>query len=99
MSLTVVRCMHPDCQEKAQYKIAALWSDGRFRELKSYGHACMEHFGELFREADERWIDTPRAPGETIESVGIYRFREGLRDALLERLWRLEETHMETSDI
>ena len=32
MSITVVRCSLDGCREPAAYKIAALWSDGRFSE-------------------------------------------------------------------
>ena len=54
MTTTVVRCSAPDCREPATYKIAAPWSDGRFSELKTYGHACPEHLGTVFRAAEQR---------------------------------------------
>ena len=54
MSTTLVRCSMPDCAEPAAYKIAATWGDGRFTELKTYGHACADHLGTVFRAAGER---------------------------------------------
>ena len=36
-------CSEPDCPNPATLKVAAVWSDGRFRELKTYGLACAEH--------------------------------------------------------
>lgn len=98
MAETIVRCTHPGCSAPAQYKIAAMWSDGRFRELKTYGHSCVDHLGDLFHGAEERWENTTRVTGEMIEEVGIYRFRPGLRDAFLERLWGLEESYRATSE-
>ncbi|MEI7920721.1 MAG: hypothetical protein WCJ40_02335 [Planctomycetota bacterium] len=92
MSQAFVCCTHPECLEPAGYKIAAMWSDGRFRELKTYGHACVDHLGNIFQKAHLRCEATPRMPGEVIDEVGLYRFRPGSRDAFLERLWSLEES-------
>lgn len=94
----IVHCTCPECDQVATYKIAAAWSDGRFRELKTYGLACADHLGDSFHSAEERWEATPKAAGEVIEEVGIYRFRPGLRDAFLERLWGLEESYRATSE-
>jgi hypothetical protein len=44
------------------------------------------------------WDITTRVSGEIIEEVGIYRFKSGLRDAFLERLWGLEESYRATSE-
>ena len=98
MAETIVRCTHPGCSASAQYKIAAMWSDGRFRELKTYGQSCVDHLGDNFHEAEGRWDITTRVSGEIIEEVGIYRFKSGLRDAFLERLWGLEESYRATSE-
>ena len=46
----LVTCSNGTCREPAAYKIAARWSDGRLAELKTYGFACSEHLGEVFRE-------------------------------------------------
>ena len=98
MAETIVRCTHPGCSSTAQYKIAAMWSDGRFRDLKTYGHSGIDHLGDLFHEAEERWENTTRVALEILDEVGIYRFRPGLRDAFLERLWGLEESCHATSE-
>ena len=93
MSATVVHCSLPGCAEPATYKIAAPWSDGRFTELKTYGHACSDHLGMVFREAEARREAYHPAPGETVEEIGIYRYEQGKRDRQLQRLWGLEENY------
>jgi hypothetical protein len=93
MPTTVVRCSISGCSEPAHYKIAANWSDGQFTELKTYGHACADHLGQVFREAEQRKADYQLAPGETLEEIGIYRFEPGKRDRQLQRLWGLEENY------
>ena len=93
MSTTIVRCSRPDCQEPAAYKIAAHWSDGSFTELKSFGFACSDHLGSVFREAEQRHLDYTPSPGETVEEIGIYKFEQGKRDRQLQRLWGLEENY------
>jgi hypothetical protein len=93
MPTTQVRCSLPGCEESATYKIAAPWSDGRFAELKTYGHACADHLGPVFRAAEGRRHHHHAAFGETIEEIGIYRYEQGRRDRQLQRLWGLEENY------
>lgn len=93
MPVTVVECSQSDCHEPAAYKIAAPWSDGRFAELKSYGHACADHLGKVFRAAEVRWQECQPARGETLEDLGIYRYEQGKRDRQLQRLHGLEENY------
>jgi hypothetical protein len=93
MPETLVRCGHPDCREPATYKIAAPWSDGSFSELKTYGHACADHLGPVFRQAEERRRAYRPSLGETVEDIGIYRYEQGKRDRQLQRLWGLEENY------
>jgi hypothetical protein len=93
MPTTTVRCSVPECRESASYKIAAPWSDGSFSELKTYGFACSNHLGSVFRAAVERQDDYPPSPGETVEEIAIYRFEQGKRDRQLQRLWGLEENY------
>jgi len=93
MPKTVVRCSMADCGEPATYKISAPWSDGRFSELKTYGHACSDHLGVVFRDAEARWMAYEPAPGETIETIGIFRFEQNKHDRQLQRLWGLEENY------
>ncbi len=88
-----VCCDHPGCRESVVYKIAAVWRDKRFRELKNYGFSCRDHVGDIFRGAEKRWQSWPRVEGEVVEEVGIYDFTPGQRDSQLERLWKLEESY------
>jgi hypothetical protein len=89
----VVSCSHRDCRQAAAYKIAARWSDGSLAELKTYGFACSEHIGDVFRESALRWTNYAPSPGESVEELAIYRYEPGKRDRLLQRLWGLEENY------
>ena len=93
MPMTVVRCSLSRCAEPAAYKIAAQWSDGSFSELKSYGFACSDHLGPVFREAEDRREDYQVGPGESLEEIAIYKYEQGRRDRQLQRLWGLEENY------
>jgi hypothetical protein len=88
-----VPCSHPGCREPAAYKVAAPWSDRRFSELKTYGHACADHLGPVFRAAEERRARYQPAPGELVGEIYIYRYERGLLDRQLQRLPELEEKH------
>ena len=65
------------CHEPAAYKIAARWSDGRLAELKTYGFACSDHLGDVFRESLDRQQHYVPGPGETVEELAIYRYEPG----------------------
>ncbi len=93
MPMTVVRCSLARCSEPAAYKIAAQWSDGSFSELKSYGFACSDHLGPVFRNAEGRREDYAVGPGEALEELSIYKYEQGRRDRQLQRLWGLEENY------
>jgi hypothetical protein len=93
MPITIVRCSMPRCGAPATYKIAAPWRDGIFTELKTYGHACTEHLGSIFRDAEERRASYRPAPGEIVGSIGIYRFEHGWLDWQLQRLADLEDNY------
>ncbi len=93
MPRTVVGCALPECKEPAAYKIAAPWSDGSFSELKTFGHACADHLGCVFRDSETRRQEYSPSSGETIEEIGIYRYEQGRRDRQLQRLWGLEENY------
>ncbi|HKI17912.1 MAG TPA: hypothetical protein VKA15_08525, partial [Isosphaeraceae bacterium] len=69
MSKNVVRCCHAECREPASYKIAARWSDGRSAELKTYGFACSEHVGAVFRDSEQRRREYTPSEGELIEEI------------------------------
>lgn len=88
-----VLCSVEGCTRPASYKIAARWSDGSFAELKTYGFACSEHLGPVFRQAEGRQSDYKTSPSESLEELAIYRFEAGKRDRQLQRLWGLEENY------
>lgn len=93
MSVTHIVCSLSHCNEPAVYKIAAHWSDGSFSELKSYGFACSDHLGPVFRQAEGRRQDYEPRPGEAVEEIALYKFEQGKRDRQLQRLWGLEENY------
>ena len=93
MSSMVVRCGVAGCGELATYKIAAPWSDGAFTELKTYGHACSDHLGQVFRDSEARREAYVSLPSESVEEIGIFRYEQGKRDRQLQRLWGLEENY------
>lgn len=85
-----VRCTVQECQEQAQYKIAAEWSDGTTKELKTYGLACEKHLELLFRRSREKKQGCRLAEGETLGVPCIFRIEEGRRDRELVRSPDLE---------
>ena len=93
MRMTVVCCSLRDCREPASYKIAAQWSNGQVSELKTYGFACSDHLGPVFREAEDRREEYPPVANETLEEIAIYKYEQGKRDRQLLRLWGLEENY------
>jgi hypothetical protein len=86
-----VVCSKPQCGKPAEYKVASPWNYGRFAELKSYGLACSDHFGDTFREAQRRSQLHQPSPDEEVGEIGIYRFEKGKHDRQLERLGGLEK--------
>jgi hypothetical protein len=93
MPVTIIRCSLEDCREPAHYKLAAQWSGGSFSELKTYGFACADHLGLVFRDAEQRQAANRQSDSETVEELAIYRFEQGKRDRQLQRLWGLEENY------
>ena len=88
-----VCCSSPECTEPAVYKIARPWSDGVFNELKSYGLACADHLGPVFKGAQARKKDYKPGEAETFGQIGIYKLEPGKRDRQLQRLSGLEENY------
>jgi hypothetical protein len=87
-----VLCYSPGCNQPAGYKVAAAWSDGVTRELKTYGLCCEDCLAAWYRRARERQSSCRVASGETLDTPGIYRVERGHRDQHLERLTELEAT-------
>ena len=86
-----ITCYTPDCGQLAVYKIAARWSDGVTRELKTYALACEKCLPESYRRSRQKQAACRRAPGETLEPPGIYETARGRRDAQLVRREDLEQ--------
>jgi hypothetical protein len=84
-------CYRPGCGRPALYKIAARWSDGVTRELKTYDLSCDECLAEQFRRALAKQAACRLAAGESLERPGIYLLARGRRDHQLARRADLEE--------
>jgi hypothetical protein len=85
-----VLCYTPGCGRPAAYKIAAEWSDGLTRELKTYGLCCAECVPAWFARARERKGACRAAPGETLGEAHVFRIQRGQCDQRLERMTELE---------
>jgi hypothetical protein len=86
----VVRCTAQGCHEPATYKIAAEWSDGTTKELKTYGLACESHLQLLFRRSRDRQRGYRLAEGESLGAPAVFRIEQGRRDRELVRMPDLE---------
>jgi hypothetical protein len=86
-----IRCYTRGCEELAVYKIAARWSDGVTQELKTYALTCPQCLAESFRRSRAKQAVCRLAPGETLETPGIYELVRGRRDAELRRRRDLEQ--------
>jgi hypothetical protein len=86
-----VRCYTCGCAELAVYKIAARWSDGVTQELKTYALTCRACLAESFRRSRVKQAACRHAPGETLESPGIYELARGQHDQELIRRPDLEQ--------
>jgi hypothetical protein len=85
-----VTCYAKGCPRDAAFKIAATWSDGVTRELKTYSLACAECLPALFRSAMEKKAGCRLAAGETLGDPQVYEVRRGARDRELVRRPDLE---------
>ena len=85
-----VMCYARGCPREAVYKIAAGWSDGVTRELKTYYLACPECLPALFRSAVEKKAACRLSAGETLGDPQVFEMRRGIRDRELVRRPELE---------
>jgi hypothetical protein len=85
-----VLCYQPGCGKPACFKIAATWSDGHTRELKTYGLVCADCLVAWYRRALARQKVCRLARGETLEPPGIFEISHGRRDRQLVRRTDLE---------
>jgi hypothetical protein len=86
-----VLCYAKGCTRDAQYKIAARWSDGVTRELKTYFLACTDCLPELYRSAAAKKAACRLAAGETLGDPEVFEMKRGARDRELIRRPELEK--------
>lgn len=79
-------CSMPGCDRPAIYKVGAIWSNGRFTELKNYGTCCDGHRPALLAQARRRRANGRLAAGETLGEVALYQLLPSFRDADLSRV-------------
>ena len=84
-------CYGPGCGRPAGHKIAARWSDGLTRELKTYALSCEGCLREQFRQALVKRSACRLAAGESLDQPGIFALARGRRDCDLERRTDLED--------
>ena len=85
-----VACSGIDCQSPAGFKIAAEWSDGPTRELKTYFLSCADCLAPLFQLAIQKQRACRLAPRETLDPPGVYELSRGTSDRGLIRRKDLE---------
>ena len=85
-----VMCAGAACPAPALFKIAAQWSDGTTRELKTYALSCPACLKALFDRAGSQRRACRLAPGETLDAPGIYELARGAADHRLHRRVDLE---------
>ncbi len=86
----VVFCQTPGCGARAEYKVAAEWSDGATAELKTYALCCTVCLPTWYVQACRKRAQCRLAPGETLGMPGIYELQAGKRDRELRRRTDLE---------
>lgn len=91
MSVYPILCYRAGCGQPAVYKIAARWSDGVTRELKTYALSCQACLKEQYRRSKSKQAACRLASGETLEVPGIYELARGKRDHQIVRRGDLEE--------
>jgi hypothetical protein len=85
-----VICYAKGCPREAVFKIAARWSDGVTRELKTYFLACAECLPGLFRMARIKKAECRLAAVETLGDPEVFEMTRGRRDRDLVRRPELE---------
>jgi hypothetical protein len=94
ISLYPVMCYSAGCPNRAEFKIAARWSDGVTTELKTYSLACTACLPALLKSAMGKRAACRLAPGETLQAPGVYELHRGDRDQTLRRRADLEKPAM-----
>jgi hypothetical protein len=78
-----VTCYAEGCDREATYKIAARWSDGVTRELKTYFLACPNCLQKLYPIAKRKHAACRLAAGETLGEPQVFELQRGSRDQQL----------------
>ena len=87
-----VVCYAKGCTREARYKIAARWSDGVTRELKTYFLACGDCLPRLYISAGAKKAACRLTAGETLGDPEVFEIQRGARDRELVRRPELEST-------
>ena len=85
-----VVCYAENCDREAVFKIAARWSDGVTRELKTYFLACRECLPELYKAAKVKKAACRLASDESLGEPEVFEICRGSRDKQLVRRPELE---------
>ena len=86
----LVMCYAGGCAREAVYKIAARWSDGVTRELKTYFLACPTCLPELYQRSKVKKAACRLAAGESLGEPEVFEMTRGRRDRELVRRAELE---------
>lgn len=78
------------CEAPADYKVAAEWSDGQTRELKTYALSCAACLAANFVKAKVKQAQCRLLHGETLAVPGIYAIHRRGTDRQLVRMADLE---------
>jgi hypothetical protein len=81
-----VCCYGVGCTKEAIYKIAAQWSDGLIKELKTYYLSCADCQHVLFEEARVKKNRCRLTVGETLDDPEIFPLERGRLDSELKAL-------------
>lgn len=92
-----VMCHSRDCPSEADFKIAARWSDGVTRELKTYFLACGRCLPGLYAKSLVKKRACRLTPGESIGDPEVFELIRGQRDVELVRREELERPEASTS--
>ena len=80
------------CASPAEYKVAAEWSDGQTRELKTYALSCARCLAANFAKAKVKQAQCRLLHGETLAVPGIYALGKRTAERQLVRMAELEVT-------
>lgn len=75
------RCSDASTEGYPTFKVAAPWSYGNIRELKTYALCRQDQLEEALSRARAEVAKLVLSDGEQVGPVGVYRLLPGLRDA------------------